>query len=178
MPTYCTDARLTEELLDDLPTELSTSYRSTQITDASSEIDALVGSLFTLDYSSSTQKFPNATDSPATPIIIQKACIWLAASYCWTKQFSTSRMSTENTDPAARYRELVTNADETGLIDKIRSGELSVILSDGVVLGRSVEPFDGGINYSEKNVNPPTSIGRYSKDGTLLDPVEGVLDGF
>ena len=178
MPTYCTDARLTEELLDDMPSEITTAYRSTQITDASSEIDALVGSLFPLAYSTSTQKFPDATSSPATPIVIQKCCVWLAASYCWTKQFAISRMSTQDTDPAERYRGFVTNPEGTGLIDKIRSGELEVILSDGTVLGRSTESFNQTINYSEKSVVPRTTIGRYDSNGNLLDSVTGTLDEF
>ena len=181
MPTYCTDAQLTDELMDHLPEEITSSYRSSAIGDSSSELDGLVGLSFPLDYSTSSQKFPNITDSPATPIVIKRCAIWLAASYCWVTMSATSRLTTEaaESSPAEMYRSLVTNEQGTGLADRIRDGQIQVILSDGTIIGTSEDPLGGAVNYSESSRYIPINTGRYNESGSQLGASVGQsLDGF
>jgi hypothetical protein len=83
----------------------------------------------------------------------------------------------EESDPAGKYRSLVTNSDGTGLADRIRSGELPVTLSNGTVLGASNDPSQGSVETSEDNVVPDITLGRYNSSGTPIgDP--GVLDDY
>lgn len=179
MPTYCTDTRITEELMNNLPSEISAAYRTTQIADASAEVDALAGSNFPLAYSSSSQRFPNITDSPATPVLIEKCTIWLACSYIWTTIYATTRFSGdgESETPAERYRRYVTNRSNTGMLDKVRSGELQIVLSDGTVLGISEDPALGIIEYSEENRTNIMGAGRYDSEGQVIGDFQ-VLDDF
>lgn len=85
MPTYCTSAKLTDNLPSNLPDDIDATYLAAQISDASAECDELVGSHFSRVYESNTQKFPDITSTPETPKTIEQCALWLALSRCYEK---------------------------------------------------------------------------------------------
>ena len=179
MPTYCLDARITEELMNNLPAEITATYRAAQISDAGYEVDGLVGPNFPLDYNSSQQRFPEITASPVTPVLIQKCTIWLACSYIWTTIFATTRFSGEGEteSPDVRYRNLVTNSQNTGLADRIRLGEMQIVLTNGTVLGSQEDPAHLPIEWSEENRTNIISSGRTDSSGNTIGDSQ-ILDNF
>ena len=79
MPVYTTLTELGYWLPDNLPATITTTLKTAMIANASSQIDARL-TRFELAYNSGTQKFPDVTDSPATPANINEICQMLAAS--------------------------------------------------------------------------------------------------
>ena len=79
MPVYTDSTRVYSELPDNLPTSV-TSYTDTDIQSASQMVESGVGPRFPLAYKSNTQKFPDITDSPSTPGLIELAARYYAAS--------------------------------------------------------------------------------------------------
>ena len=85
MAAYVTRTKLTDNLPESLPSDMDSAYLDTQIGDASSEVDELAGHQYTRSYKSGVQKFPDITDSPATPPSIEQCALWLALSRCYEK---------------------------------------------------------------------------------------------
>lgn len=83
MATYTTSEKVFVFLPEDLPSSVI-NYITTDIADASSLVDARVGSRFGTVYENNTQKFPNIGSTPPTPAIIELAARYLAIS----QQFS------------------------------------------------------------------------------------------
>ena len=79
MPTYTDSTRVYSELPANLPTSV-TDQTATDIASASELVEAGVGPAFPANYKNNTQKFPDITDSPATPAIIELAARYYAAS--------------------------------------------------------------------------------------------------
>jgi len=79
MPTYTNSANVYSELPPNLPTTV-TDYTANDIATASGLVESGVGPGFSTNYKSNTQKFPDITDSPATPAIIEIAARFYAAS--------------------------------------------------------------------------------------------------
>ena len=107
MPTYCTVTRVLNDLPASRPSSLTaTSYAliSTYIGDASGEIDERVGKKWARQYKTSTQKFPDITDTPATPKTVELAAIYLTLSWCYTKLGEENRGEDDNgRDPMKVY---------------------------------------------------------------------------
>jgi hypothetical protein len=99
MPAYCTVTRVLNDLPASLPSSLTaTSYAliTTYIGDASGEIDDRVGKKWARQYKTSTQKFPDITDSPATPKLVELCAIYLTLSWCYTKLGEENRGEDDN----------------------------------------------------------------------------------
>jgi hypothetical protein len=78
MPTYTTSAKVLT-LLPDSPPSGVTTNTTQDIADASAVIESLVGDQYALSYNTSSQKFPDVGDTPATPAIIELAARYYAA---------------------------------------------------------------------------------------------------
>ena len=94
MPAYCAYTRVLNDLPTSLPSSLTaTTYAliKTYIGDASGEIDDRVGKKWARQYATSTQKFPDITDSPATPKLVELCCVYLTLSYCFAKMGEDNR---------------------------------------------------------------------------------------
>ena len=94
MPSYCVYTRVLNDLPSSLPSSLTdTSYAliKTYISDASGEIDERVGKKWARQYKTSTQKFPDITDTPATPKLVELCCVYLTLSMCFAKMGEDNR---------------------------------------------------------------------------------------
>ena len=94
MPAYCAYTRVLNDLPSSLPSSLTaTTYAlvKTYIGDASGEIDDRVGKKWARQYATNTQKFPDITDSPATPKLVELCCVYLTLSYCFAKMGEDNR---------------------------------------------------------------------------------------
>jgi hypothetical protein len=122
MASYCTSAKLTGALPSSLPTSMDATFLATQITDASGEVDELAGAGFPLAYESNAQKFPNITDSPATPKTIEQCALWLALSRCY------ERLEVENygTDDETTPRSIYFRNKAEAKLAMVRSGEIEL----------------------------------------------------
>jgi hypothetical protein len=69
---------------------------STYIGDASGEIDERVGKKWARQYKTSTQKFPDITDTPATPKLVELTAIYLTLFWCFTKLGEENRGEDDN----------------------------------------------------------------------------------
>jgi hypothetical protein len=171
MPTYCDDAGLQEELPKPLSATLTSSYRTNQISAASWEVESLVGERYGRNYESNIQKFPNITSNPATPQLIEQATIWLSASLCYVRLYTSNRMSSasegEGEDPASRLRRM---AEEMCM--KIRTGIIGIVLPDGTVLSQVVSIRSKGLD-----VLSSVSFTRRDKNGNTIG-IKGNLEGY
>ena len=81
MPTYTTYSKVNA----DLPSGhgILEATIDTYISEASDEVEVRVGKKYARQYKTSTQKFPDITDSPATPSLIEKCCRWLVLAECY-----------------------------------------------------------------------------------------------
>jgi hypothetical protein len=94
MPAYCLYTRVLNDLPTSLPSSLTASTYAlikTYIGDASGEIDERVGKKWARQYNSSTQKFPDITDTPATPKLVELCCVYLTLSMCFAKMGEENR---------------------------------------------------------------------------------------
>ena len=99
MPTYCTVARVLNDLPASLPSSLTATSHAlivTYIGDASGEIDERVGKKWERQYKTSTQKFPDITDTPATPKLVELCAIYLTLFWCYTKLGEENRGEDDN----------------------------------------------------------------------------------
>jgi hypothetical protein len=165
MAQYTSDTALLRELPESLPSALDTEVeRLPYIQQASALADSLVGPDFSAD--GTGQRFPDATDTPATPPIIELATRKLAASMIVTALGvvnSTAAPSSADTlrDEAMEW------------FRKIREREIAVTGTDGsehASADRVISTTDG--------TEPTFRMGRYDSDGELLDDTDGSIDGF
>jgi len=127
MPAYCLYTRVLNDLPTSLPSSLTTGTYAlivTYIGDASGEIDERVGKKWARQYKTSTQKFPDITDSPATPKLVELCCVYLTLSMCFAKMGEENRGDEDNDRVPLKvyYRRLgerllkeIANADEVDL---------------------------------------------------------------
>lgn len=162
MPTYTT-ATAVEYGLPSLPASITTAHKTQWITDASALVDAHVGSRFPV--LSSSQKFADITDSPATPPVIEVIARWLAMYFGFVRLKEVNRAG-EGTDQAKAYWDKA-----MAELEKIAGGMVDVLGSDGSSLAV------GSLAASTTtDIDPEFSRGRRS-DGVLQgDP--GTLDDF
>lgn len=147
MPTYTNSTAVLAELPASPPSQV-TDYTAGDIADASGEVEALVGNRFSLSYESNTQKFPDIGSSPATPSIIKRCATLIAAS----RQFIRLEKNVGSDGPT---RSDILYDKAMDLLDKIRSGEIGVSLSDGTALTSS--SLEGVLDtfYEDRTDNDP-----------------------
>lgn len=132
MASYCTRTRLTDNLPDDLPAGMDSTFMDNQIAASSFEVDELVGFGFTRQYKTNTQKFPDITDDPATPKTIENCALWLALSLCYEKldvENEGDEVGENKTSRRVYYRNKAIQQ-----LEKIRNGvvDLNVTAEAGV----------------------------------------------
>lgn len=166
MATYTSDDNLLIELPDNLPDSVdSAAERLVYIQLAGSLADSLVGPRYPVGPSG--QKFPDITDSPPTPPLIELATRKLAAGMIYRVIGVVGRDGGELGGAQPLHEEA---AD---LFRRIREGELAVIDEDGTDYA-TVTPISG----TSDGVATTFSRGRYDVDGELLDETAGSLDDF
>jgi hypothetical protein len=110
------------------------------ITDNSQYVDDNVGGRYGFNYNSSVQKFPDITDSPATPATIEKICRFLCAADAYayiTRLFN-------NDDNKRQFRR---NWAE-GKLEEIREGVIQISVAGeniSTVAAGSVKDFEENI---------------------------------
>jgi hypothetical protein len=121
MPTYCTSTDVLNYLPDNPPSTV-TDHLSDDIATASDLVESGVGPRFALLYKSNAQKFPDVTDSPATPNIVRRAATFYAASLQWLR---LKESVGENETPSwEKYQAMAEQ-----LVADIRNGARDVIVS-------------------------------------------------
>ena len=166
MPTYTTTTKLGYWLPNPLPATITTAIQNAAIADAGSEIDAVL-TKFGLAYKSNTQKFPDITDSPATPLIIDTCAQWIAAYNCYTI------LKEINKDFEQKIGEIL-KGKANRRHEKINAGEMDVILSTGKKIGLS----STGIFHTHKYVEPRIRKSQFDALGAALDSYPGSLSDF
>lgn len=168
MSRYTSDENLVRELPDNLPAALDTeAERLVYIEQASAMADALVGPRFPVrTYGEARQKFPDITDSPATPPLIELATRKLAASMIYGAITVVGR---EN--ELRGGKELQDEALEW--FRRIREGEIPVADADGTDYATFAP-----MSSTTEGVEPTFRPGRYDADGELLDETPGSVDEF
>ncbi len=163
MPAYTSDENLLRELPTSLPTALDTAAeRLPYITEASALADALVGPRFPVDESG--QRFPNITDTPPTPPLIEMATRLLAASLIYAALHTIGGGDGPPAAESLRDEALTWFA-------RIRDGELSVTDANG-----DTTPTSARIISTTEGAEPTFRAARYDSEGTLLDATPGSLD--
>lgn len=129
MPTYTSDDNLLTELPDNLPAVLDTpEERAPYIEQASLLTDSLVGPRFPVrTYGAAEQKFPDITDTPATPPLVELATRKLAAAMIYGVISVIGREG--GFGGKGPYEEALE------WFRRIREGELLVIDSEGMDYG-------------------------------------------
>lgn len=167
MASYTTDANLLTELPDNLPATLDTpTERAPFIEQASALADTLVGPRFPVRlYGAAQQKFPEITDTPATPLLVELATRKLAAALICGALAIVARRSDGGAERL--HKEAIE------WFRRIRDGEVQIIDAEGTdyaAFGPTVSTTDG--------VEPMFRSGRYDSDGQLLDETPGSIDRF
>lgn len=142
MPTYCASADVLLELPPSPPSSVTDNI-DTDIAHASDLVEAGVGTTFPLAYSSNTQKFPDIDASPATPKIVALAAIYLAAA----RQYQRMGQLHEK-DPNQR---IILEDKANEILEKIREGEIDVVLSDGTSIYSSKLKGVEDPHYEDRN---------------------------
>jgi len=160
---YTSDSNLLRELPTDLPESLDTeAERLPYIEQASAMADALVGPRYLIG--AGGQAFPDITNSPATPAVVEIAARKLAASMIYGALGVVGRGIGPDGGQAL-YEEAME------WFRRIREGELPVIGSDGTdyAVGTPIASTTSG-------VEPTFRRGGYDADGELMDETPGSLD--
>ena len=148
MATYTTSAKVQNELPDSLPTNFVTNNMTEMIADASGLVDAMVGTAYGYNYNSSAQKFPDITDSPATPAVIELCARWLAAAEGYVRLKELNKFSGKDMETKFRGQAM-------DLLAMIRDGDIVVGVS--------------GANIQTSLVGSKTDVHLYDSDST--DPI-------
>lgn len=167
MPTYCTDAYLTEQLPTTLPASIDTAgERATYIARGSGRAEAAVGPEFAVGtFTAGTQKFPDVTgDTATTPEVIQEIAATFGVMLMLRKAYADGAIS------AALWREWEDRANE--LAASIRDGEVDVLDSDGTVYGSRARLFTN----TTSGTRPTFTRGEYDADGSRISDYAGSLD--
>ncbi len=126
MPTYTDSTRVYTELPDNLPTSV-TNYTDTDIASASQIVESKVGAAFPLAYKNNAQKFPDITDTPSTPGIVELAARYYAASLQYKR---LEQVAGEGETPkSSQYWDMAES-----IVKDIREG-ISTVEVDGATLG-------------------------------------------
>jgi len=142
MPVYTTIEAVEQWTPSNLPDTIDNTFKTNAIAQASEEIDAAL-TKFGLAYKSNTQKFPDITDSPPTPVIIQEVAQWLAAYRYYVK------LKEINKNMEMKQGFLLRDMAKKRL-ERINNGEMDVILSDGT----KIERYVNDIYHTKDGVEP------------------------
>lgn len=166
MPTYTIKDDLDDHLPASLPAAITDAIKDKAIAKASSEIDGMLPKIG-LGYGSGTQKFPDVTGDPATPVVIDECCQWLAAYRVYLKLKEINK----NVEMKQGFllRDMALKR-----LKRINDGDMAIYLSDGTQITNS----STGIYHTKANSAPRISRGNYDADGNLLDANPGTLDDF
>ncbi len=167
MPTYTSDTNLLTELPDNLPAALDTPVeRAPYIEQASLLADSLVGPRFPIrTYGAAEHKFPDITDTPPTPPLVELGTRKLAAAMVY------GALSLIGREGDVGGKGLYDEALEW--FRRIREGELQVTDSEGTDYA-AFRP----VSSTTEAVEPTFRSGRYDADGELLDERPGSVDAF
>ncbi len=127
MPIYTTSDNINIHLPTNVQAAI-VAQEAQDISDASDIVDSYVGSRYSLAYKSNAQKFPDITDSPATPAIIEKCARYLAVAT------QISRIAELAKQANSRSKSFSEKAYKW--LEDISDGKTDVIV-DGTVLGTS-----------------------------------------
>ena len=123
MPNYVARASVTAKLPSGYSDVLDNDRIDDLITNASGEIEEMAGTRFSLQYETSTQKFPEITDSTyTTPKTIELCALWLTLSYCYEELADANRGDVENFETnKVYYRRIATEK-----MEKVADGEIDL----------------------------------------------------
>lgn len=168
--TYCTDAQVAAYLPDGLPTDVDTSgERATYLSQGSALAEGYVGERFALgSFSGATQKFPEVTGTPSTPMVVQIAAAKFAAAILLRHIGFASNFGRSSVVADADKLE----EEAKAMCAEMRDGFVDVIDSAGTRYG------DVGVAGTATTSEPVFSVGRYDADGELVSEESGSTDGF
>jgi hypothetical protein len=148
---YTTQAKITAKLPATLPTTFDAAYFTTLIADASGEIDDMAGVMWPRQFKSNVQKFPDITDSPATPKTIELCTIWLALAAAFEDLGEENRGNEPGASKPNKvyYRELA-----EAKMDRVAAGTISLYI---------------GAAYADNKANLFGSTEKYPDDETDLE---------
>ena len=165
MPTYTTIANVEDLLPDSLPPSITTAMKNQWIADASSIVDGMAGPQFPM--LSSNQKFPDITDSPATPAWIELCARWLGAHFGFLKLRELNKSGAKGGKSQSQsYYDLAEKA-----LKRIRASDVDVFDANGANLASAEQIYS-----TTTKRDPAFSRGEY-QDGTLVGS-SGTLDDF
>ena len=128
MPAYVTLASVKAKLPGSLPTALSDARITILLGEASSECDDLVGSEYSRQFASNTQKFPDITESdPTTPATINLCALWLTLARCYEELGEDNRGVEGGREKSNKvyYRELAEKK-----LELVRTGQIDLNLGE------------------------------------------------
>lgn len=137
MPAYTNSTNVNRHLPSGLPSTV-TDYVANDIADASAVVDGSVGALYGLNYNSSGQRFPDITDSPGTPALIEQAARFLAVAY----QYSRAGENVGE-DEITQEERFTKRADK--ILEDVRSGKVHIVIN-----GTNIR--SSGLDYVEDDV--------------------------
>lgn len=161
---YCTPDDVISYLPASYDEGVSDSYLLNAIAQASSECDARVGRNFSLNYQENKQRFPNITDSPATPELIREAAALLAAYRVYVKLREVNRGLGD--DPQG----IILRNSGRKILEEIRNGEIDILIG-GTMLGQR-----NLVNYPTDGSVATFRQAKYSSHGVLIE--EGSFKGY
>lgn len=166
MPTYTTKTKMGYWLPGTLPASITDEVKDQAISDAGTEIDARL-TRFGMAYKSNTQKFPDVTDSPATPLLIDQIAQMLAAYYIYIQ------LKEINANVDSKQGFLLKDIARKRL-QEINDGEINIYLSNGTQITRS----STHIKDIKEGTEPRIRKTRFDVNGTKLDSHYGSLSDF
>ena len=166
MPTYFTDAFMTEMIPTSLPASINTDEeRATYIARGSAWADSAVGKQFSIGAGGvDGQKFPDITDDPATPEIIQELGATYGVAVLLRKAYADASIVT------SLWQEWFDSADE--LATQIQDGTKDVTDSGGTEYGTRTRI----LTQIKSGAVPVFTTGQYDANGQLVSDNRGSLD--
>lgn len=147
MPTYTESAKVQNELPDSLPTGFVTANMTDLISIGSELVESLVGPHYAFQYNSNTQKFPNVTDTPATPTIIEICARWLAAAEGYVRLKEVNKLSGK--DLESKFR-----SNAMDMLEKIANGDVVISVSGSNIQGTRVSNTTDPNMYDSDDTDP------------------------
>ncbi len=154
MPAYTDFDRVMAHLPKDPPASV-TAKTDQDIADASAQLDARVGAHFPLAYGGGTQRFPDITETPATPAIIELTTRYLAVHMQYVRM--KEKRSGDGT-LADKFGEL---ADK--LIGEIIKGDIVVTIDGAEAAASALAGIEDPIYEDlEENIFNPKELDLHS----------------
>lgn len=132
---------------------------TTLIVEASNECDDLVGAGFSRSYNSNAQKFPEITDTPATPVTIQLCALWLTLSRVYEElsDIANNASDEENETPnKVYYRRLAEQK-----LEAVRSGVIDLTVEMSGQVQAQNKYFDSDVENDMDHKHKWTEMDTY-----------------